>query len=67
MAMPAILRRIAGDKGGNLPAPVRQLAVSRAPYDGRMSVLRTIVRGTLLALLAMAAAWAVEVFARQFS
>jgi hypothetical protein len=33
-----------------------------------MSVVRTIVRGLLLALLAMAAAWAaVEVFARQFS
>jgi hypothetical protein len=33
-----------------------------------MSVLRTIVRGTLLALLAMAVAWAaVEVLARQFT
>jgi hypothetical protein len=33
-----------------------------------MSVVRTFVRGLLLALLAMAAAWAaVEVFARQFS
>jgi hypothetical protein len=33
-----------------------------------MSVLRSILRGTLLALMAMAAAWAaVEVFARQFS
>jgi hypothetical protein len=33
-----------------------------------MAVLRTILRGVLLALLAMAAAWAaVEVFARQFS
>jgi hypothetical protein len=33
-----------------------------------MSVLRTILRGTLLALLAMAAAWAVvEVFARQLA
>jgi hypothetical protein len=33
-----------------------------------MSVLRTILRGALLALLAMAAAWAVvEVFARQLA
>jgi hypothetical protein len=48
--------------------PGRQFPVSRTHYDGCMSVLRTIVRGTLLALLAMAAAWgAVEVFARQFT
>jgi len=46
----------------------RQFLVSRAHYDGRMLVLRTILRGMLLALLAMAAAWgAVEVFARQFT
>jgi len=33
-----------------------------------MSVVRTILRGALLALLAMAVAWvAVEVFARQFT
>jgi hypothetical protein len=33
-----------------------------------MAVVRTIVRGVLLALVAMAAAWAaVEVLARQFS
>jgi hypothetical protein len=33
-----------------------------------MSVLQTILRGALLALLAMTLAWAaVEVFARQFS
>jgi hypothetical protein len=33
-----------------------------------MSMLRTILRGTFLALVAMAVAWAaVEVLARQFS
>jgi hypothetical protein len=33
-----------------------------------MSVVRTILRGALLALLAMTVAWgAVEVFARQFT
>jgi hypothetical protein len=46
----------------------RQFPVSCALYDGRMSVIRTIVRGMLLALLAMAAAWAVvEGLARQLT
>lgn len=46
----------------------RQSPVSRAQYDGSMSVVRTILRGALLALLAMTVAWgAVEVFARQFT